>query len=469
MNGTLLFNSLAVAFLTTLLSCGLGLVAALAWLISSRFCRRLLMLSALVALMLPPFLVTNAWLRLAGPGGRWESVLPASVTLMSLQGTVWILTLLTWPISFLFVRTAWNRIERAHLECDPALRKLSLVQWLLWPLVRPYLGWAALVILVLVLNQFDVPAILQVKVLPAAMWVEFNTTFNYAAAFRSGWPLVAAPLILLALMRFQRIEWSWQEGSVPPSVLRERLGRGLAWASGLITTALVGVSGVLPVLQLVGSERTWSEFSSAFRASPFVIWNSFWLAASTATVCLILAWMSWRLRWAKLLWVFFLIPGLVLGMVLIPALNRPILDPVYQSGALVVLAWTLRYLALSWQGLRLGMRTVDPDLTDAARLNGGSGWTRLRHVEGPQIAPLALAAWYVTYLLCLWDVETLILIVPPGGETLALRIFNLLHYGHNTQVDALCLILLILAVLPWFILWLGRRFFATMSGNQAAS
>jgi len=67
------------------------------------------------------------------------------------------------------------------------------------------------------------------------------------------------------------------------------------------------------------------------------------------------------------------------------------------------------------------------------------------------------AAWYLTYLLCLWDVETLILIYPPGGETLALRIFNLLHYGHNAQVNALCLLLLVLAVAPGAAWSLGRR------------
>jgi sugar lactone lactonase YvrE len=38
--------------------------------------------------------------------------------------------------------------------------------------------------------------------------------------------------------------------------------------------------------------------------------------------------------------------------------------------------------------------------------------------------------------------------VPPGGESLSLRIFNLLHYGHNPQVNALCLLLLALALSP---------------------
>jgi iron(III) transport system permease protein len=54
----------------------------------------------------------------------------------------------------------------------------------------------------------------------------------------------------------------------------------------------------------------------------------------------------------------------------------------------------------------------------------------------------------VAYLLCLWDVESVILVVPPGGETLAMRIFNLLHYGHATQVNALCVVLLAVAIVP---------------------
>jgi len=83
-----------------------------------------------------------------------------------------------------------------------------------------------------------------------------------------------------------------------------------------------------------------------------------------------------------------------------------------------------------------------------ARLEGANFWQTLRHIHWPQASAQAAAAWYVTYLLCLWDVETLILIVPPGGESLSLRIFNLLHYGHNPQVNALCLLLLVLALLP---------------------
>ena len=91
-----------------------------------------------------------------------------------------------------------------------------------------------------------------------------------------------------------------------------------------------------------------------------------------------------------------------------------------------------------------------------AQLEGANPWQILRHVRWPQISGRVAAAWYVTYLLCLWDAETIILIVPPGGESLALRIFNLLHYGHNSQVNALCLWLMLLAIAPLLVWWAIR-------------
>jgi DNA-binding beta-propeller fold protein YncE len=132
---------------------------------------------------------------------------------------------------------------------------------------------------------------------------------------------------------------------------------------------------------------------------------------------------------------------------------------------MVVLAYSIRYAALGWTTVARAVRASDRSLADAARLEGASFGQMARHVYWPQISPQVAVAWYLTYLLCLWDVETLVLIVPPGGQTMALRIFNLLHYGHNPQVNALCLWLLAAAVLPlcgWAAWagardWLGRR------------
>ena len=114
----------------------------------------------------------------------------------------------------------------------------------------------------------------------------------------------------------------------------------------------------------------------------------------------------------------------------------------------MLIGLAVRYLAIGWNGAALAWRGVDRELVDAARLCGARGWELFRRSLWPQLASRLAVTWYLVYLLCLWDVETLALVVPPGGETLALRIFNLLHYGHAAQVNALCVVMLGLAVAP---------------------
>jgi ABC-type Fe3+ transport system permease subunit len=95
-------------------------------------------------------------------------------------------------------------------------------------------------------------------------------------------------------------------------------------------------------------------------------------------------------------------------------------------------------------------------------------WSLLRHLVGPLALPQFAAAWYLVFLLCLWDGESIVLITPPGVETLALRAFNLLHYGHNAHVNAICLTLLAVALAP-LALWAISDFGFQISIRAARS
>ena len=461
MNWALLQNSLLVSALATLLATGFGLVVAL-WLacLETRW-RNGLLLLAVMALALPPFLVTNCWLHLLGHTGIWRSWLPLNI--YSLGGTIWILALLLWPITTFAVLAAWQRLQPAHLEADAMLADGRLIRWLLLPMARGALGQAVVLTFVLASNHFAVPAILQTKVFPAEIWVSFNTTFDYLAAIKLSWPLAVAPMLLLFWLNRREIAWPRIADPTSPRIFRRQLGNGWFGICGVGSVIIYLLSVGLPTAQLFTAAHTWSEFAAAFSAGRSACLNSFLLAAITATLTVSLGLATWRWRIGVFLWLPFLVPGVLLGIGLIVLLNRPPLTAFYQSAGIVVLAWSIRYLAIGWNGAARARRSVDPSLTDAARLDGANRWQLFRHIHWPQLAPQLAAAWYVVYLLCLWDVETLVLVVPPGGETLALRVFNLLHYGHNSQVNALCLLLLTLAALPlvgWLVVrgcGLGRR------------
>jgi ABC-type Fe3+ transport system permease subunit/DNA-binding beta-propeller fold protein YncE len=455
MNWLLLKNSLLVSGLTTAFAVLFGLSAAL-WLTGlHKGWRNFFFALAIIDLALPPFLVTNCWLHYLGDTGVWRRWLP--LPLFSLGGTVWVLTLLLWPITLVAVLSAWRRLEPAQLESDMAMSGWSLCLGLLFPIARSALAQAAVLTFVLAINNFAVPAILQVKVSPAEMWIRFNTAFDTAGALKLCWPLMVGPLVLLLWFAKRDVPWPHRQPTISPSLFCKQLGRTVFWICGCCSLLLVFVSVALPLLQLVSASRTWTELPGAMAAGQTAIWNSFWFAALAASTISALALVSGARSAAHyLFWLPFLMPGVLLGIGLIALFNRPFFAFFYQSAGIVILAFVIRYFALGRTAIAHAVQSIDRDLADVARLEGATRWQRLRHVLWPQIGPQIAGAWYIVFLLCLWEVESMILVVPPGGETLALRIFNLLHYGHNAQVNALCLSLLALALVP-LLLWKSFR------------
>lgn len=452
MNWLLLKNSLLVAGLTTFFATAVGFMVASFIVGSPRRCRELISVFAVIVLALPPFLVTNCWLHFLGTSGVWKKWVPLSI--FSLSGTTWILVLMYWPVAMFFSLAAWQKLERSHMEVEPMLRGCKLLRYLLFPSASRELGVAAVLVFVLAFNNFAVPAILQVKVLPAELWVSFNTTFDYKTAAVLGWPLIVIPMVLLFMVRNRQVQWPRRSGGVTAGTFRSRMGWPLFGMFGVVSLLVLFFSAALPMGHIILSEQTWTAFVPALVAGKSAVWNSFLFAVVSACIVLALAALAGRYSIAsQYVWISFLVPGVVLGVLLILIFNRPGIAAFYQSIGIVVLALVVRYLGPAFSFLGHNIRQADRLLVDAARLEGARGWALIRHAWLPQLIMPLIAAWYATYLLCLWDVETLVLIIPPGRETSGLRIFNLLHYGHNSQVNALCLWLLILAAVP-LLLWI---------------
>lgn len=384
-----------------------------------------------VALAMPPFLATNAWLDWTAPGGLLRPVLPGG--LFSLGGAVWLLMLLLWPIPMLALVTAWRRVEREQLELEPCLRGLSLARHLLWPAARAELGLAAALVFVLALNNFTVPALLQVPVAPAEVWTEFNTNLDAAGAFKKGWLLWAAPAVLLFV--WPRRWWNWPrvEGGAPAAVFRRRLGRGIYWGAAVAGACAIVISAGLPLAQLAGSPRTWAQLGPALRAGGGAAWNSLWLAAGTATLVTVLGaaaacargMPSARLAgsgpgWgAQVLWLPFFVPGLFLGLAAIAVFNRPGWEAVYPGAGGTLLVFGTRYLAFGWFGAEAARRGVDPAQLDAGRMCGAGGWGLWRHLVWPQMAPQLGAISYLRLSIGASDLNERVFTYNdlPEGET----------------------------------------------------
>lgn len=456
MSLTHLLNSLAVGLGTTLLALVAGLLVALAVAGASRG-RGLLLGGAAACLALPPFLATNAWLDVTAD---WRGLMsPEVVERGSLFLTALTLASLLWPLTTFLVLGAWTKLQPELLEADPQLRGTRLLRGLLLPAARAELTVAAAITLTLALANFTVPVLFQVRVFTEEFWIRFNTQFDLAGALRATWPLLLAPAGLFWLLRRNEVAWPRLHRAGLPPMLAHQLGgwrhSSLTFAVGWLLLALA-----FPLGRLAVSARTWTELPGAVAAGHAALLNTLVTAFGTATVVTALA-LGFTAVGAfcigRLAWVPFLLPGVFLGVALIALFNRPAVSAIYQSLAIVGLALLVRYLAPGMSVIAAGVRAAEPLLAEAASSLGASRWRVFRDTMWPQLGPTVLTAWYAVYLLCLWDVESVVLIQPPGGETLALRIFNLLHYGHAAQVNALCVVMVGLAVAPLAAWAVGRR------------
>ncbi len=445
-------NSLGVAVATSLFAGLAGGMVALWWVTLPERARAILQGAMVLVLALPAFLTVNAWMDLLGAGGCLRGL---SLNLFSLPGTVFVLGLMLWPVVALLVLAAWRLLPAEYLECDPVCRGGLLVRHVLWPAARSAVGAGLGLVFVLALNQFSVPALLQVPVLPAGLWIEFNTRLDPLAALVAASPLVL--LAALALWFLARGEWVWPRAVrvAPPELFRRQLGPVWRGGAALLTVVLVLFSLVLPLGQLLLEPRTWTQLPAAWQAGWGAGWQTLWMAVGTASLVVLAGWGLAAHRWPVVFWLCFLLPGVLTGIALLAVFNRPGFDWLMRGPGVVWLAFGLRYFAPAWAAAVLARQACDPALDEVARLEGAGRWGRFRHALWPQVAPRLAVAWYLVFLLVLWDVETLLLVQPPGLETIAIRIFNLLHYGHNAQVNALCLGMLALAVAP-LVLWRVR-------------
>ncbi len=122
------------------------------------------------------------------------------------------------------------------------------------------------------------------------------------------------------------------------------------------------------------------------------------------------------------------------------------------------LALTVRGIApaalIAWQALR----TVSPEMLDAAAVDGAGRWARFWRVGLPSRLSAVALTWLVVLVLSLGDLAATVLVVPPGMTTLSLRIFDLLHTGVQDRVAGICLTLVgIAAVAAWAAGALARR------------
>jgi iron(III) transport system permease protein len=408
--------------------------------------RRALLSLHVAPMFLPPFLSALGWFHVFGRQGLLGSETTAEL-LFSAAGVFAVLTLAFAPIA-----TALTAL--GVLSVDPSLeeaartvaRPLRVMARILVPAAWPAILLAGLVVFALALSELGVPMFLRVDVYPAAVFARLGG-IDYAPGEAAALVLPLVPVALALLFVERRFL-----GSRAFAVLglrhpaREPLDVG-PWTGPLAFVCGIAASAsVLPIASLSLRAARGEGFQGAWAwlgTSPL---NSLAIALLAAVVTagmgVVLGHDLARHRSGaslvdSVMVLAFFLPSAVLGIGLIAAWNHPSTRAVYDSLAIVVLAFVARYAVVSARVFAASVAQSPPSYEEAAMLAGAGYARRLLRIVIPMHRRAAVAAGLFAAIFCLRDLETAVSLYPPGGEPLTVRIFTLEANGPEAIVAAL--------------------------------
>lgn len=459
----LFLRSLLLASAVTISTSLLGLIGATYLEISTSRIARLLATVSWVPLLIPPYLHAIAWINLFG-GGIFRATNMEDVSTLSgdffsifgLGGVIVVLSMAFFPISLEIIRTGMRTLDaglwEAGLVQAPPLRVYVRI---LLSLSKPFILGAALMVFILALGEYGVPSLLSVNTYPVEIFSRFSAFYDERAAVTACLPLTLVGItcvgILARLMKNrQYVSLQRRPGTLskfPPPVPLPVLG--------VVTGTALMVGILVPLVGLLWEIKPgWTSMSAALlsarRAFGYTLVSSLGGAAGVVGLALLVAYQSTfgsrsegtMLKLLSILPLAF--PGTAFGIGLIHVWNTEHTSWVYGSWLIMLLLYVGQFFPFIVLLMTATFQQVNQRYWEAAQMVSASRLFKWRRIMLPLIFKGVIVSLLMGIILCFRELSGTLLVIPPGKETVSLRIYSLMHYGAMDIVAVLGLAQLLL-------------------------
>lgn len=118
------------------------------------------------------------------------------------------------------------------------------------------------------------------------------------------------------------------------------------------------------------------------------------------------------------------------------------------SGSALVLAYTLRFLAISTGGIEAGLSRIPPSLDGAARTLGASPLRLLATIHIPLSRAAIAAAAILIFVDCMKELPATLLLRPLNFETLATHLYGEAARGTYEDASVAALLIVLVGMVP---------------------
>ena len=398
----------------------------------------------------------------------------------SRAGAILVLSAVLYPYVYILARSSFMGQSRQAVE---AARSLGLrYRQAIWrvavPLSRPALAGGTALAVMEALADFGTVDLLGVQALTTAIYRVWYGAFDKDAAMQLATVLVGLALTLLAIERVLRGRARYHQAlgrgdAITPVRLRGWRG----WLAAFPCVALLALVFVIPVAQLVA----WSvETIADGRVDPRIgnaIFSTLMLGAIAAPTAVATgAVIAYALRvqpsrlgrtTARLATIGYAVPGTVVAVaVYVPLVwvDRRLVDGadaafgtdiglVFTGSILgLIVAYLVRFHALSYTSIESRMGRIQPSLDDAARSLGADRARVFADVHLPLLRPGLAAAALLVLVEVMKELPATALLRPLGRDTLAITVWEATKDSRVDTAALPALLIVLVGLLPIILL-----------------
>jgi iron(III) transport system permease protein len=475
---------------TLVLLTGVGLLSAAigtgtAWLVTAYDFpgRNVLSWALLLPLAVPTYIIAYAYLDILHPVGPVQTAMRAVLgidsprdfrlpDIRSMAGCIMLLGVVLYPYIYLTTR-AMFQMQAANL-IDVA-RTLGLkrgrVFWrLAVPLARPAVAIGVSLVLMETLNDIGASEFLGVRTMTVAIYTTWVTRSDLPGAAQIALAMLLVVVALVIFERWARRQRRYANDAQHPRPLEpHRLGGVAGLLALAVCLAPVGLGFLIPASYLVQATVARVRFAGV---SPALVTEAIntagisLVATAVTLACGITVVYAIRVSrgvlpaaCARVASIGYAVPGTVLAIGLLPVVIglETLVDSAMNrlwggsaglfllgSGAALIYAYTVRFLAVAAGGVEAGFSRVSISLDQAARTLGATAARRLREIHLPLTRPAIATAGVLVFVDCMKELPATLLLRPIGFETLATHLYG--EAVRGTYEDAAIAALLIVAV-----------------------
>lgn len=490
---------LVVSFVdTVILLAGVGCVSAIigtstAWLVTAYDFpgRRLLEWALLLPLAVPTYIIAYAYLDILHPIGsvqgaiRWvlgyES--PRQFRLpdiRSMPGCILLLGFVLYPYVYIptramFLTQSGNLVDAARTL---GVSRRAIFWRVGLPLARPAVAIGVALALMETLNDVGAAEFLGVRTMTVSIYTTWITRNDLPGASQIALALLFLVIALVALER-----WARREQRYATDARRSRRFEPLRVRP--LQGCLLFLAGMLPILlgfvapAIYLTTEAWKRYRFA-GLSPRIFdeaINTITIASLATILTLILGLAlayATRVRpgvksaaFMRIAGMGYAAPGTVIAigvLIVLAGLDRTIDRAVQDffgvstgllfmgSGAAVIYALTVRFLAISAGGAEAGLSRIPVSLDHAARSLGQTASGTFRRVHLPLSKAALAAAALLVFVDCVKELPATLLLRPLNVETFATHLYGEAARGTYEEASIAALAIVAIAILPVILL-----------------